>query len=89
MVLIPLKWAAELVGRDMHPWYFASFLLEKVKECSDKEAETYSYTMDWVVTEYTVFNKTSDKETSQVGLHLLDLDNQFEPFEGWTGAKLS
>ena len=84
-VLLPIKWAAELLDLHLHPHQFLKFIVDKTVGWTGREEK---YLIDWARAACTAQNKTNGYKSSQLGCSLLDIDVADEAFEEWSEARL-
>ena len=88
MVMIPMKWAAELVDKNATPHAFLSFVEHKTKEWDVDDGEYQTYLVNWAMAACLATNKNNGKSTSQLSSPLLDIDSSNDALEAWTEACL-
>ena len=87
-LLIPHKWAAELVDKHYLPSEFLNFVIEKMEDWSDVEQENNKFLTTWALAACGATNRTSQKFVSQLGSPLADFDLITDVFDEWTDARL-
>ena len=88
-LLLPQKWAAELVDAHMLPGEFLEFVRNKTKTWSDADQDGAKFLTTWALAACGATNKTAGgKGASQLGLPLADFDLVTDTFDEWTEARL-
>ena len=87
-LLIPHKWAAELVDKHCLPAEFLNFIVDKLKGWTKVEQENNKFLITWALAACGATNKTSSKNVSQLGTPLADFDLISDKFDNWTKARL-
>ena len=88
MVLLPPKWAAELVDKHPLPDDFLVFVMDTTSNWEVADQASAKYLVDWALAVCGASNKVGSKNASQLGLPLTDFDQTSEFFDDWAEAQL-
>ena len=86
-LLIPTKWAAELVDVHPSPWEFLEFMRDKTNSWSATEQQAADFIFDWARAACGAANK-STKSSSQLGIDVPDFDRVNDNFDDWAEHRL-
>lgn len=87
-VLIPPKWAAELVYKHPLPGVFLDFVIDNIKTWDVVAQDSAKFLMDWALAACGAVNAKGGKLVSQLGAPVADYDQTTEKFDDWTEARL-
>jgi len=89
LVMIPLKWAADLIDKDPSPYKILVYIVRKTNDWADEDEEYQDYLVAWAVAACTADNKTNGKTRSQMHSLLLEVNRSTEELEDWADARLA
>ena len=83
LVILPVKWEAELADINPTPHTFLQFIENKKKDRVDTDGEYHDYLVAWSLVACNAENKTSVKSRSQLHASLLDINGGNDSLEEW------
>lgn len=87
-LLLPTKWAAELVDLHLLPGNFFDFIVKKIEWWNDREKATARFAMDWALAACSASTQGNSNSKSRLGIELGDFDLQTDTFDDWVEAWL-
>ena len=66
LVMLPLQWAAELVDKNVTPYFFLKFVVRKTRDWKEDNGEFQDYLIVWAMAAVAANNKTTGKTRSQL-----------------------
>jgi len=87
-VVIPIKWAGEIVDTHLTPGFFLAFIINKTVDWSHSEGRKLNFVVEWASAACIARNKTTATRVSQLAIALNDVDNINTPFVEWAKSRL-
>ena len=87
-VLLPPKWAAELVNKHPLPGEFLALIMDATSSWNVTDQASAKYLVDWALATCGASNKAGSKNASQFGLLLTNFDQTSENFDNWAEVRL-
>jgi len=89
LVMIPQKWAADIIDRNPTPYAFFNYVHNHTKDWDADAGEYHDYLLAWAVAACTADNKTTGKTRSQLHTPLIGIDGCTDALEEWADAHLT
>jgi len=75
-IILPPKWAADLIETYPLPGEFLEFILKKTSSWDAPDQDSAKYLVDWALEACGAVNISGDKGASQLGLTITDFDKK-------------
>ena len=87
-LLLPTKWAAELVDLHLLPGHFLEFVVKKIERWNDADKATARFAIDWALAACSPSSLSTSNSKSHLGIELGDFDLRTDGFDEWAEARL-